>query len=90
MLEGGGTGHWRSETLHEITCILYEEERGIFMHLNLQSKCRNKSNNLVKILNFLTLPSLPLLIPLMKAFLARGPGPSTVLPSSSGPQEAAQ
>ena len=28
------------------------------------------------------------LTPLIKAFLARGPGPSTVLPSSSGPHEA--
>lgn len=38
----------------------------------------------------LTLPLRPFCIPLMKARLARFPGPSTVFPSSSGPQEAEQ
>ena len=36
----------------------------------------------------LPFPCRPLATPLMKARLARLPGPSTVLPSSSGPQEA--
>ena len=36
----------------------------------------------------LPFPFLPFATPLMKALLARLPGPSTVLPSSSGPQEA--
>ena len=38
--------------------------------------------------NMEPLPPRPSLIPLVNAFLARGPGPSTVFPSSSGPQEA--
>jgi hypothetical protein len=38
----------------------------------------------------LPFPFLPLATPVIKALLARLPGPSTVFPSSSGPQEALQ